>query len=381
MRSHRWGARSACVSVAVAALFAVGAKAEFSPEEVVTGPPITAKNRVYVLDLAINHIADGKLHVVDGDTLKYLGVIGSGFVGQSVLSNDKKEIIIATGYLSRGQRGERTDIVEVWDADSLQFKYEISIPNKRAMALNYEGLLRTSANGRWLFVQNATPATSLTLVDMPAKKALGEIDMPGCYGLYPSQSNPNRFASLCGDGTIATVTLDDSGNVASRSSTGKVFDPDEDAWFISGEQDGDRYYFVTFKGNLAEVNVAGEQAVVETTWSLVGPTDRKKAWRPGGYQPLALAGGRLYVAMHPKGAEGSHKNPAAEVWAFDVAKKKRVARMPGHNAIALEVSEDGAKLYAIDPIKLEIVIYDRLGAKPKIRTTKVGETAVQLVAY
>jgi methylamine dehydrogenase heavy chain len=334
-----------------------------------------------VLDIAINHIADGKLHIVDGDTLKYLGVIGSGFAGQTVLSNDKKEIIIATGYLTRGQRGERADIVEVWDADSLQFKYEVTIPNKRAMALSYEGLLRLSADSRWLFVQNATPGTSLTLVDMRAKQTVGEIEMPGCYGVYPSESNPSRFASLCGDGTIATVTLDDSGSVASRSSTQKVFDPDEDAWFVSGKQDGDRYHFVSFKGNLATVNVAGEEAVVESTWSLVPAADRKKAWRPGGYQPLAFSNGRLYVAMHPKGAEGSHKNPAVEVWAFDLAKKKRIARMPGHNAIALESSEDGAKLYAIDAVKAEVVVYEKLGTKPKIRSTKVGEIAVQLVAH
>ena len=381
MSSHCRNALRVSLVMLIGMFGASAVDAELKPEEIVVAPPIAAKNRIYVLDIAINHIADGKLHVVDGDSLRYLGVIGSGFGGQSTLSNDKKEIIIATGYLSRGQRGERNDIIEVWDADTLAFKYEVAIPNKRAIALNYEGLLRLTADGRWLLIQNATPGTSLTVVDLQNKQAAGEIDMPGCYGIYPSQSNAKRFASLCGDGTVATVTLDDSGKVGSRSTSGKLFDPDEDALFISGEQDGDRYHFVSFKGNVVTLNVAGEQAAVESSWSLLRAGDKKKAWRPGGYQPAAFSNGRLYVAMHPEGAEGSHKNPAGEVWVFDLANKKRIARLPGHNAIALETSEDGSKLYAIDPIKLEVVVYDKIGAKPKIRATKVGETAVQLLSH
>lgn len=377
--SNRWAAAGA-VAVLAATLCAGAAFAQLAPEEVITLPAITAKNRIYVLDIAINHIADGKLHVVDADKLAYLGVIGSGFAGQIIQSPDGKELIVATGYLSRGQRGERTDIVEVWDADTLAFKHEIPIPDKRAMALNYEGLVRFSADGRWLFVQNATPATSVTVVDMRAREAVGEVAMPGCWAIYPAASNPNRFASLCGDGSIATVTLDDSGNVASRSATQKVFDPDEDAWFMSGEQEGDLYHFVSFKGRLITVDVAGDIATVEAPWSLVPAADRKKGWRPGGYQPIAVHNGRLYAAMHPGGAEGSHKNPAAEVWAFDIAKRKRLARMPGRNAIALETSSDGSKLYALDALKAEVVVYDRIGPKPRIRSMQVGETAVQLVA-
>ena len=377
--SNRWAALGGAVAV-LAGTVPGAAFGQLPNEEVTTLPAITAKNRVYVLDIAINHIADGKLHVVDADKMAYLGVIGTGFAGQIIQSADGKELIVATGYLSRGQRGERTDIIEVWDADTLTFKHEIPIPNKRAQALNYEGLLRLSADGRWLFLQNATPATSVTVVDMQARKTVGEVAMPGCWAVYPAASKPNRFASLCGDGTIATVTLDDGGNVASRSTTQKVFDPDEDAWFMSGEQEGDLYHFVSFKGKLITVDVSGDTATAEAPWSLVPAADRKKGWRPGGYQPIAVHGGRLYVAMHPGGAEGSHKNPAAEVWAFDLAKKRRLARMPGRNAVALETSSDGSMLYALDPLKTEVVVYDRLGPKPRVRSMQVGETAVQLVA-
>ncbi len=362
--------------------FTTSAWADVPIDTVGTVPPISAKQRIYVADIAINHISDGKLHVVDAENGNYLGVIGIGFTGQFILSNDKREIIVATGYLSRGQRGDRVDVVEVWDADTLSFKYEIPISEKRASALNYEGLLRLSADGRWLFVQNATPATSVTVVDMQAKKDVGDISMPGCWAIYPAQSNPKRFSSLCGEGNVTTVTIDDGGKEASRTASGKFFDPDNDAWFMQGEQDGDRYHFVSFKGNLATVNVGGDTAVLEGTWPLVSRADQKKAWRPGGYQPLAVHPGtnRLYVAMHSGGVEGSHKNPANEIWVFDTQSKKRVARLPGNSATALEPSSDGKRLFAIDPIKASVVVWDKISPKAKVRLTQVGEFPGQLEA-
>jgi len=370
------------VSVGIALGGTTAIAADLEPEISKTIPAITAKNRVYAADIAINHIADGKLHIVDADSGNYLGMIGIGFTGQITLSNDKREILVATGYLSRGQRGDRADIVEVWDADTLKFKYEIPISDKRAMALQYEGLMRLSADGRWLFVQNATPATSVSVIDMQAKKMVGELAMPGCWAIYPVNADSKRFASLCGDGTIQTLTIDDNGAEAARKTSAKLFDADADAWFMQGEQVGDDYYFVSFKGNVARVNVAGETASVAETWPLANKAEMQKGWRPGGYQPLAVHGdsNRLYVAMHAGGVEGSHKNPAKQIWAFDTKTKKRIARMPGHAAISLEPSTDGKRLYAIDIEKASIVIFDTIGAKPKVRAVQVGEVPIQLEA-
>jgi methylamine dehydrogenase heavy chain len=373
----------ACAAVALGIGWSAGVMAELPTETVSIAPALTAKNRAYVGDIAINYIADGKLHVVDTDTGTYLGVVGSGFAGQYVLNPDTRELIIATGYLSRGQRGERTDVVEVWDADTLSFKHEIVIPAKRAMALNYEGLLRLSADKRWLYVQNATPATSVTVVDLQAKTVASEIPMPGCWGIYVPASSSDRFSSLCGDGTITTIILSD-GQQSSRASSAKVFDPDKDAWFVQGEIVGDSCYFVSFLGNLTKVAIGGNTASVEDTWSLVtAAADKKKNWRPGGYQPLAVheATGRLYVTMHSNGTEGSHKNPAEQIWGFDMKSKKRIARLPGHTSIALEPSADGKLLYAIDIMKAELVVFD-LGAKPKVRnTTQIGAVPIQIESF
>ena len=83
-------------------------------------------------------------------------------------------------------------------------------------------------------------------------------------------------------------------------------------------------------------------------------------WRPGGYQPFALnhANRQFYVAMHSDGAEGSHKNPAAEIWAIDLKSKKRVARVAGNNAVALAVTRAKTPLLiAIDPLTAGLVNY------------------------
>lgn len=111
---------SACITAVAGMCLSAAALADLPVEELSVVPAVTAKNRTYVSDVAINHISDGKLHVVDTDTGTYLGVIGSGFIGQVTYSPDGNDILIATGYLSRGQRGDRTDILEVWEGYDLK---------------------------------------------------------------------------------------------------------------------------------------------------------------------------------------------------------------------------------------------------------------------
>lgn len=249
------------------------------------------------------------------------------------------------------------------------------------MALNYRNTIRTSADGRWVFVQNSTPASSVTVVDLKERTMAAEIPTPGCWGIYPPAGSSDRFSTLCGDGTIATILLDGQGDAASRSVSAKVFDADKDAWFIQGEQDGDLYRFVSFLGNISVVDLGGDTAKLVETWGTVrSAADRKAGWRPGGYQPLAVHPGsnRLYVAVHPGGGEGSHKNPAKEIWAFDLKTKKRVARMPGHAAIAVTASSNGKRVLAIDIEKLSLVAIE-VGAKSRSRVlTQVGEIPVQV---
>lgn len=331
---------------------------------VATLPPADSF-RLYLSDMVISHFVDGKLMIIDGKTLKVQGNVSLGLAGHATLSPDRSEILVSTAYFTKVNRGERMAELDVYDATTLKLKAEISVPAKHAQSMPYRGAVRSSADGRFVFLQNATPATSVTVVDRSAATLASEVPTPGCWMIYPAQSNPQRFSTLCGDGTMLTVTLDNEGKVASKKKSRKFFDPDADALFVSGEQNGDEYFFVSFKGNLQSVNVGGEEAVPGEPWPLVTATDVKAGWRPGGFQPLTIQqkSQRLYVGMHPQGKEGSHKEPAQEIWAFDLGSKKRIARVPGHHSTIVSVTQgDAPRLYGYSTDKSTLAMFDA-GAK------------------
>ncbi|MGV8824385.1 amine dehydrogenase large subunit [Methylibium petroleiphilum] len=391
----------ACARVAAcAAGLALGAQAAAAPvsparpqpaelpvETLSTGPiAASATERVYVADVAVSHISDGRIRVFDARHGRFLGMVSTGYVGNFTLSANADELYVATTYLSRGSRGERVDVLEVHDTESLAFKYEIALPAKRAQALNYRGLVRASGNGRFVLVQNATPATSITVVDLQQRKVVSEVPTPGCWGILPAASHGSRFSMLCGDGKLATVTLDDSGQVSDRQIGEAVFDADADPWFHHAEQLGDRYWFVSFKGVLTEVDLGGAVAMVKSARPLVGAAGQRAGWRPGGYQPFAIdpSGRWLVVAMHDKGSEGSHKRPARRLWMFDMAAGTRVASAPGQGSVSLTFSRSGQRLQALDGEKGALHVW-RWGERGKLTpissVARAGEAAIHLESH
>jgi methylamine dehydrogenase heavy chain len=381
-KSRRWNKLAPALAMALAA----GVARADLPLEQVTIAPLAAADahRLYLSDMVISHFVDGKLMIIDGQSMKLLGQVALGMTGHATLSPDRSEILVSTAYVTKLNRGERIGELDIYDAATLKLKAEISVPNKHAQSMPYRGSVRSSADGRFVFLQNATPAQSITVVDRKAEKFVTEIPTPGCWMIYPAQSVPNRFATLCGDGTMLTITLDDSGMPAQRKKSRKFFDADADALFVAADQDGDNYSFMSFKGRLQQVNVAGDEAMPAEPWSLLTAADAKGGWRPGGYQPMSLqlASGRLYVGMHPKGKEGSHKEPAAEIWVFDLASKKRVARLPGEKATVITTTRGAApRLYALTTETGVITSYDA-GPKPKKigKSTPFSEFGTQLDA-
>jgi methylamine dehydrogenase heavy chain len=355
-------------------------------QEEVTVEKIPAEtSRVFLADIAINHIVDGRLYVLKADDLKFLGLIATGFLGTIYVPHDKSNILVATTYYSKLTRGDRLDLLEVYDASTLDLKEEIEIPKTRAQALNYRPLMQGSADDRFVFIQNATPATSITVVDTTAKKTSAEISNDGCYGTYPARGNPLRFSTICGDGTFGTYMLAQDGTSAERKASAKLFDADQDALFSHAERDGDTWLFMSYGGTVHRVNLEGEAAELVETFPL--NKDIEGGWRPGGYQPTAYHAGSgvLFVLMHSGGAEGSHKNPAEEIWAFDTKEKKLLSRSPTKPATSLTVATaEAPALFAINPIEATVIRYT---ADPANQFTlkegnveKVGETVVQVEA-
>ena len=233
-------------------------------------------NRLYVTDFVFNHMVDGRVHVVDGKAGRFLGQIVSGYGALTTVSPDGKSIYVATTYYPRLYRGQRSDVVEVHDGETLELKAEIEIPAKKAQAASYRSMLVPSSDGRFLYVQNATPATSVTVVDLQAKKFVAEIPTPGCWSIQ-AWDKGHRFSTICGDGTLLTVTLDDAGQAASRERSARFFDPDKDPIYVHPEMLGEDRYFVSYYGNVYKVGLSGDKPAFAAPWPLLDARDPKQA--------------------------------------------------------------------------------------------------------
>jgi methylamine dehydrogenase heavy chain len=373
----------AALSSTLALLTAGSAQAELPVETLTTTPlPADTTHRLYIADMAMGHIVDGRLHLLDGRNMRYLGLIGTGFAGSFALTPDGRQIVVATTYHSRLQRGTRTDVVEVYNASDLTFQYEIEIPAKHVQGLMIKPLLAFTPDGRHLLVQNATPATSISIVDLQTRKFITESPNPGCYGLLPWSDGTSRFSSVCGDGTLSTIGIDGTGQPSAPQRSAAFFDPDKDPVYMHFDRLGDRLVLLSYHGTVHQLKLAGDAPSFEAPWNFVTGADRKQGWRPGGLQLFAAdaATGRLLVGMHPKAIEGSHKSPATELWSIDLKTKQRVARTPGHTAISMTISSD--RLFTLNAVNNTVQAFDLRRPnglrKPMAVSAPVGESPVYL---
>jgi methylamine dehydrogenase heavy chain len=261
----------------------------------------------------------------------------------TLLVSDKlPEIYVADTVWSRGVRGTRTDFITIYDKKSLNPVGEIVLPGaKRALITAMEGLFAFTDDERLAVVFNFTPASSVTVVDLVKRQVLGDIDIPGCSLVYPT--GQRGFSTLCSSGTMLTVRLDANGAAAGRSET-KVFNPlDTDPLFTASATLGNVRYFPSLHGRIQPLETKGDGVTVLPDWPLISAADADGHWRPSGWQLIASDDQKLlYVLMQANAHEGTHKDPANEVWVYNPATKARVKRLqlvrPG-SSIALTHEE------------------------------------------
>jgi len=278
---------------------------------------------VWVPDRLLGHSL-----LFDGDTGTVLGMIDSPFLltpQAPILSTSRNEIYSVDVRYTRGNRGERTDFLTIYDLETLAYKDEIVFPTKAATAntsIGYSGLI----GSRFIGVFNQFPATSISILDLDKRSFVEEIGVSGCSGIYPIDEL--RFATLCGDGTVTVVELTDEGRKATLVHSEKFFDTLEDPVFTAAGQLGSRWIFVSFGGTVHTLDFSGATPEISPSWSLQGETGRQSEWRPGGLQVVAVhaASERLFVVMH-EGGPGSHKDAGPEIWSFDLAERRRIGRI------------------------------------------------------
>lgn len=345
-----------------------------------TLPVPASKHWVWVNDFVFPHMADGMAYLIDGDSGRYLGTLSTGYsFARVILSRDGKIIYSPETYFARGTRGKRTDVVTLYDAGTLQAAGEIAIPPKRASNMPMMANAVLTDDERFLLIYNFNPAQSVTVVDTKLRKFIREIETPGCALIYPT--GPRSFFSVCGDGSLSLVALDDGG-AAHQKRTQPVFDMASDPVTEKAVRIGNTWYFVSFAGRIYPVEAGPQHALTGAAWWLTSDAERKAGWRPGGLQQLAVNAqkSRLYAIMHRGGIE-THKDPGKDVWVYDVASRRRVQQFTLKNlASSIALSSDAQPLlYSIFIDNPTLDIYDAGDGKLLRSVEHVGTTPTIMV--
>ncbi len=152
------------------------------------------------------------------------------------------------------------------------------------------------------------------------------MEIPGCSLIYPTGAR--GFSTLCSSGTLLSVRLDANGAVAGKSES-KAFNPlDTDPLFTASTMVAGIRYFPSLHGRIQPIDMRTDDVKILPDWPLVTAADADGHWRPSGWQVVASDEQKLlYVLMQAGAHEGTHKDPANEVWVFNTATKTRVKRL------------------------------------------------------
>ncbi len=276
----------------------------------------------------LNYAGDRiELRNVGSDSREVKGQLQAHDSATLLVPDKRPELYVADTVWSRGSRGTRTDFITVYDTHTLNPIGEIVLPGaKRALITAMEGLIAFTDEQRMALVFNFTPASSVTVVDLLKRQVLGEVEIPGCSLVYPSGTR--GFSTLCASGTLLNVRLDANGAVAGRSES-KAFNPlDTDPLFTASTLVGGVRYFPSLHGRVQPIDMRADDVKVLPDWPLLAAGDQTGEWRPSGWQVVAGDEQKLlYVLMQPQAHEGTHKDPATEVWVYNTATKSRVKRL------------------------------------------------------
>ena len=307
-------------------------------------------------DAAFTHMLEGEVVVIDplADTVaaQYKGMFPASFMANMVIGAGGREFHVLESFFSRGGRGgERKDFVTTWDAASLTVTGEIEIPPRRLSSMPQRFAAALLDDDRFLVAYNFAPGQTVSVVDLDAGRLVTEVQTAGCALVFPT--GPRGFTSLCSNGGLLSVQLDETGNPAATERVAPMIDIDNDALFEKPVILDGTAWFPSFTGNLMPIDMRGATPVPGTPWRINADAPD---WRPGGWQLIASDGaGLIYLLMHPDGVEGSHKNGGSEVWVLDPGKRRIIDR------ITLETWGVSVATTGVGPTRLLLVTNAEMG--------------------
>jgi len=333
---------------------------------------------VMVHDFSFGALVDSSFSLVDTNTGVFKGMLSAGQFATLNYSLKRQRFYVGETVHSRGNRGTREDLIAVYDFANLKLQKDIVLQPRRSNSVVLKNSAAVTADDRFLVVFNMNPATSVTVIDLDTEAIVSEIDAPGCALVYPDLHGD--FFMLCGNGTLLAVDLDDKGQAAAKTMSPVFNEIDLDPLSEKASLVGDSWYFVTYAGEVQPIKVRGDSPEILPRWWLASETERKANWRPAGWHGTAGdEDGLLWVAMTPNGYPGSHKDPATEVWLFDVRKKARLAQIPLKSpAISITVTSAAEPRLVVANVESAVDVYDGRSGKHLNTIHDLGESPYQV---
>ena len=293
-------------------------------------PDAYPENWVFVY--AANYtVALGSFAIVDvaAGTKEYKGQFQGAFFPSFIDPVASSELYVAESFFESVGHGRRTDVLTITKKSNLNPVAEIVLPGTKRGVLS-GNLMDLTHDGSLILVFNFTPGSSVSVVDIHKRKVVNEVPIPGCTSIYPS--GPRGFSSLCANGTLATFSLGPKGEVTRERRSLTFNDIDNDALYLEPTSIGAMTYFVSAKGNVRPVDMAGEDPSVQPSWPLMTQVEGGDGWRTAdGVFAASDRNGRLYVRMYRETGYDKQLSGNTEVWVYDVSAQKRVGRIPLKN--------------------------------------------------
>jgi methylamine dehydrogenase heavy chain len=289
--------------------------------------------------------------IFDGDSGKMEGSIPSGYAPNVAIAPDNSQFYVAETYWTHGARGTREDLLSIYDAKTLNLVKEIALPGRAIVFKTHDFDLNAAGTRAYVYIM--APASSVAWVDLKKQVLGGTVEIPGCALVFPW--GDTGFSSLCGDGSLATVVIPESG-APTVTHTKPFFDANKDPIFEESLVDRatGKAVFVSYTGLVYEAQL-GANPMIAKPWSIqqaagyapAGTGTQELAWRPGGGQFAALhkASGKLFVLMHP-GNYWTHKQGGTEIWVLDTKAHSLVARFPLRAVPTSGLGDDAVPFYA-----------------------------------
>jgi len=357
--------------------FTASAQAQLPPESIPNVKRIATPypaSYALVHDFAFGSLIDSSFSLVDTESRRFMGMVSAGQFATVTFALGRQEFYVGETIHSRGTRGQRQDVVAVYDFANLALVAEIDLPPQRANTVVNKANTAVTADERFLLIWNQNPGTSVSVIDLDSRAIVSEVPTPGCALAYPDEAR--GFIMLCGNGALLSVRLDEAGQPASIESSDPFNDIDADPLSEKASKINGVWHFVSYRGEVQPVDTSAQMPVVGSRWWLADAEQRAQNWRPAGWHGSAgHRSGLLWVGMTPDGYPGSHKDPAPEVWLFDAKAQSRLDRFALRvPALSIDASgHDEPRLLVVN-IEGQLDIYDgRSGAY--LRTIgALGET-------